>query len=321
MHNKISRLGHVAVLYGGNSAERAVSLVSGKFVYDALTGIGVHCSLVDSENNVVEQLQQLKPDRAFIALHGTDGEDGVMQALLKMMNIPYTGSGVQGSALAMDKYRSKLVWKGMGLPTPDFCMVTSADAIPEDYPFPCFVKATCQGSTLGTYPVRDRKDLSFAIEKALGFDAEVLIERWVEGREFSVSILNGRALPAMRIVPASGFYDYEAKYEIDTTQYLIPCGLSEEKEKALLALAEKAFVALGCKGWGRIDFMEDQSGKCWLIEANTVPGMTAHSIVPQAAKSVGVNLQELVLTILDSTLEHQKSSVIAKINTSEKTVA
>ena len=316
MLNKIKRLGHVVVLYGGNSAEREVSLISGKFIYDALKSAGASCSLVDTKKNVIEQLQQLKPDRVFIALHGTDGEDGVIQGMLKMMGIPYTGSGVGASALAMDKYRSKLVWKGLGLPTPDFCMVTSSSSLPESYPFPCFVKATSQGSTIGTYPVNDRKDMIEAIDKGLMFGEEVLIEKWIKGREFSVSVINGRALPAMRIEAASGFYDYKAKYEVDTTQYLIPCGLSEEKEKSLLQLAEKSFTALGCKGWGRVDFMEDQDGKFWLIEANTVPGMTEHSIVPQAAKSVGLDLKALVFAILESTFAHTKDSNVSGKNSS-----
>ncbi len=298
--NNISQYGHVVILYGGNSPEREVSLISGKCVYETLQSAGVKCSLVDSANNVVEQLQHLKPDRAFIALHGTNGEDGVIQGLLKIMGIPFTGSDVQSSALAIDKYRSKLVWKSIGLPTPDFHLVKSIDDIPAVYPFPCFVKATCQGSTLGTYPVSLRSELKLAIKKALSFGKEVIIERWIKGREFSVSFLNGSALPVVRIVPASGFYDYEAKYKVDTTRYLIPCGLNKKSEQEMQYLAEKAFNALGCKCWGRVDFMEDSEGGFWLIEANTVPGMTAHSIVPQAAKSAGINLRSLVLKILDS---------------------
>lgn len=305
MRSHIDRFGHVAVLYGGNSSEREISLISGQTVYHALKKAGIRCTLIDTARDVTEQLKKTHPDRAFIALHGKEGEDGLIQGLLQIMGIPYTGSDVASSALAMDKYRSKLVWTGLGLPTPAFSLVTSPISphnLPADYPFPCFVKATCQGSTLGTYPVKDKKDLVPALKKAATFDKEVLIEQWIEGREFSVSILNNDALPTMRIEPASGFYDYHAKYETDTTQYFIPCGLAAEEEKQLQRLAVKAFCALGCSGWGRVDFMQDgTSGKFWLIEVNTVPGMTSHSIVPQAASAVGIDFTALVIAILETT--------------------
>jgi len=297
MLKTVDELGHIVVLYGGNSAEREVSLVTGRNIFDALKQSGVKCTLLDAADNVVPTLQKIKPDLAFIALHGLGGEDGTVQGLLQMMGIPFTGSDVQSSALAMDKYRSKLVWKGLGLPTPEFCMVSSPDDIPADYPFPCFVKATCQGSTIGTFPVTKKIHLKDTIAKALQFGDEVLIERWIEGREFSVPILNGEALPAVRIEAASGFYDYEAKYEVETTIYSIPCGLSNSQEDELRGIAKMAFKALGASGWGRIDFMQDKDGQYWLIEANTVPGMTPHSIVPQSAKAVGISFRELVLAI------------------------
>lgn len=305
MFNSVDYLGHVAVLYGGNSSERAISLISGQTVYQALKKAGIHCTLVDTATCVIEQLKTIQPDRAFIALHGKEGEDGVIQGLLQIMGIPYTGSNVASSALAMDKYRSKLIWISLGLPTPAFRLVTSpvlSQNLPEDYPFPCFVKATCQGSTLGTYPLKDKNDLVATLKKAETFDKEILIEQWIKGKEFCVSILNNRALPVMRIEPASGFYDYEAKYELDTTQYFIPCGLTEKKERQLQDLAVKAFYALGCSGWGRVDFIQDQSGKFWLIEANTVPGMTSHSIVPQSANAVGIDFTALIIAILEATL-------------------
>ncbi|MCY4330828.1 MAG: D-alanine--D-alanine ligase [Endozoicomonadaceae bacterium] len=300
----ISHFGHIAVLYGGTSSERAVSLISGRTVYQALKTAGFHCTLIDTQHDVVQQLESIRPDRAFIALHGKEGEDGVMQGLLQMMNIPYTGSDVASSALAMDKYRTKLVWKGLGLPTPAFQLITapvSPKCLPEEYPFPCFVKATRQGSTRGTYPVKDKKELLSVLTKAEALDKEILIEQWIEGKEFSVSILNNQALPAIRIEAASGFYDYEAKYELETTNYFIPCGLSAQEEQQLQDLAVNAFNALGCSGWGRVDCMQDKTGKFWLIEVNTVPGMTSHSLVPQAADAADLDFTELVVTILATT--------------------
>ena len=300
MSESIVKSGHIAVLYGGSSLEREVSLESGRAVYDALKQGGLKCTLIDTANDTVAKLQAAGPDCAFIALHGADGENGTMQGLLETMEIPYTGSGVNSSALAMDKYRSKLLWRGLGLPTPDFTLVTSADHLPVKYPFPCFVKATCQGSTIGTFPVSEQAQLKNHIEKALTFSSEVILEKWIKGREFAVPVLHGSALPAICIEPASGFYDYEAKYLLNTTQYHIPCGLSTQREKELQTLALEAFTAIGCSGWGRVDFMEDGDGKFWLIEVNTIPGMTETSLMPKAAKVTGMDFQALVFAILET---------------------
>lgn len=297
-----SAFGKVAVLYGGNSSEREVSLASGARVFQSLESQGFNCTLIDSQENLIEQLQATKPDVVFLALHGSDGEDGTVQGLLDAMNIPYTGSGVLASALGMDKYRSKLVWQSVGLFTPEFAVVTDEPQSMEhaESLLPAFVKPSLGGSSVGVALVQRPMQLIEAVDKAREHvgDGVVLVESLVEGPEFTVGILHGQPLPVINIRPANNFYDYAAKYLSDSTRYLVPCGLSEAQEQELQAIALTAFEVLGCKGWGRIDFMQDGDGKFWLLEANTIPGMTEHSLLPMAAKAAGLSFDQLIVEIL-----------------------
>ncbi|MCL6268968.1 D-alanine--D-alanine ligase [Sansalvadorimonas sp. 2012CJ34-2] len=314
--------GRVAVLCGGDSPERQVSLKSGGRIFKALQDRGVDVVMVDAATDLVDQLQTIKPDRVFLALHGASGEDGTVQGLLDFLKIPYTGSGVKGSAIAMDKSRSKLIWKSIDLQTPDFQIVDAAtdlDAV--ELPVPCFVKPNSDGSSIATFPVYSRDDLKPAIEKVLAHADKVLVEQMIEGPEFTVSILNGRPLPGIRLETDNTFYDYEAKYLSDSTRYLLPCGLTEEKEQELQELALKAFDSIGCAGWGRVDVMQDGQGNFWLLEVNTIPGMTDHSLVPMAAKAVGYDFEDLVLELLQATGQEERpwtpagtSTVTARAN-------
>ncbi len=302
----VSRLGKVAVLYGGISAERDVSLSSGEAVIAGLTSCGADVLAVDLNENAVTQLSNIKCDRAFIVLHGAGGEDGRIQALLEWMGIPYTGSGVEASALSLNKIRTKLVWKGANLPTPEFEILNANSdftGVLKALGGEVFVKPATEGSSIGMRCVDSVESLREAYEFAAGFDAHVLAERKINGREFSVSILNGVALPAIELKVKNAFYDYEAKYVSDQTEYICPAAISDEEDGCLKALAMNAFEVLGCEGWGRIDFMRDENGKFYLLEANTVPGMTSHSLVPMAAKAVGLSFSELLQEVLVSTLE------------------
>ncbi|WP_419535426.1 D-alanine--D-alanine ligase [Endozoicomonas sp.] len=291
--------GKVAVLFGGNSAEREVSLISGERIYAALNRQGVKCQLIDTCENVIEQLQEYGPDYAFIALHGRGGEDGTMQGLLETMGIPYSGSGIMASALAMDKYRCKLLWQSIGLPTPEFALVMGADNLGHaESLLPAFVKPSMEGSSVGVARVDRREDLEAACERAAEHKGPVLVESFIDGPEFTVGILNDQALPVIKIEAEGEFYDYEAKYLSDNTRYSIPCGLTSIKEQELQAVALTAFEALGCSGWGRVDFMQDQQGRFWLLEVNTIPGMTDHSLMPMAAADAGLSFDELVIEIL-----------------------
>lgn len=291
--------GKVAVLFGGNSAEREVSLTSGERIHAALSRQGIQCRLIDTCQNTIGQLQEYGPDCAFIVLHGRGGEDGTMQGLLATMGIPYTGSGVMASALAMDKYRCKLLWQSIGLPTPEFALVTDVDNLGyAESLLPAFVKPSLEGSSVGVARVDRREDLEAACRRASEHNGPVLVESFIDGPEFTVGILNGQALPAIKIEAEGEFYDYEAKYLSDNTRYLIPCGLSSVREQELQAIALTAFEALGCSGWGRVDFMQDQQGRFWLLEVNTIPGMTDHSLLPMAAAEAGLPFDELVIEIL-----------------------
>ncbi|HLU61591.1 MAG TPA: D-alanine--D-alanine ligase [Gammaproteobacteria bacterium] len=302
----IKRFGKVAVLFGGTSAEREISLKSGSAVLRALQARGVDAHAVDPAEGLVEQLLAGRFDRAFIVLHGRDGEDGTVQGLLELMDIPYTGSGVLASALSMDKLRTKQLWQALGLPTPEYVQVKSVEEL-EGFVarvgYPVAVKPANEGSSIGVTRLTAEKDARAAFELARRYDEVVLAERWVIGKEYFCSILGEQALPMVRMETPREFYDYQAKYFSDDTQYHCPCGLPEEEERELQEMCLAAWKAIGGRGWGRVDFLRDEAGKAWLIEANTVPGMTDHSLVPMSARAVGIEFDELVLRILAQTLE------------------
>ncbi|MFS1587648.1 D-alanine--D-alanine ligase [Acinetobacter radioresistens] len=301
------KFGKVAVLLGGKSAEREVSLDSGRAVLEALIRSGVEAEAFDPQERCVTEL--VNYDRAFIVLHGRGGEDGQIQGVLEWLNIPYTGTGVQGSAIGMDKIKTKQVWQGSELPTAPHRIVskdTDADEVIASLGLPFIIKPVHEGSSIGMSKVEKPEDFAEALVKATEHDAVVMAEKWINGREFTIVLLNGQALPVIRLEPPKdvAFYDYEAKYNRNDVQYGIPCGLSEAEEKTLQELALRAFQAVGCKGWGRIDAMQDEQGNFWLLEVNTVPGMTSHSLVPKAAKAVGYDFDQLCVTILEQTLQY-----------------
>lgn len=297
--------GKVAVLMGGWSPEREVSLDSGRQVLAALQAAGVDAQAVDPQPAEVASLRQQGYARAFNLLHGTGGEDGTVQAALALQGLPYTGSSVMASALAMDKLRSKLLWRGAGLPTPEFVVATSAlqaaEAV-QSLGLPLFVKPVAQGSSVGMSKVSEAAQIQAAFELASAHGKEVLLEAFVAGREYTCAILDGRALPLVQIVAAGEYYDYHAKYLSDQTRYHCPCDLPAELQAAISAQCLQAFAALGCSGWGRVDLMLDGNDQHWLIEANTVPGMTSHSLVPMAARAAGMDFSQLCLRILETTM-------------------
>ena len=298
-----ARFGRVAVLMGGLSAEREISLLSGTAVLAALQQRGVDAHGIDVGHDVLRVLLDGNFDRAFIILHGRGGEDGVIQGALETLGIPYTGSGVMGSALGMHKLHCKQLWLGTGLPTPPFAELRvqpDADALAAAVGFPLMMKPAQEGSSLGMSLVESAAELADAWALAAGYDDCVLAERFIEGREYTVAVLGDTALPVIRLETPHAFYDYAAKYDADTTQYICPCGLSPEKEVELQALCLDAFAAVGGGGWGRVDVMLDTSGQVWLIEVNTVPGMTDHSLVPMAARAAGLAFDELAWRILET---------------------
>jgi D-alanine-D-alanine ligase len=306
----VDKFGRVAVLYGGTSAEREVSLVSGKAVLDALQNQGVDVVGIDVGVDLVLELEKVRPDRVFIALHGPGGEDGTVQGALEFMGIPYTGSGVLASALAMDKLRTKLLWRGAGVATADFMVLDQGSdwqACLDQLGGAVMVKPDREGSSIGMAKATSAEDLAAAWRQADTHGGGVLAEAWLTGSEYTVAILDDQALPAIKLETDRGFYDYEAKYLRDDTRYLCPCGLPPERESALQELSLYAFRLLGCSGWGRVDAMEDTNGNFQLLEVNTVPGMTSHSLVPMAAKAVGISFDDLVLRILTATLEETPS--------------
>jgi len=300
--------GKVALLMGGWSAEREVSLRSGGVVLEALQARGVAVTGIDVGRDFCETLRADDYDRAFIMLHGRGGEDGTIQGLLEIIGLPYTGSGVLGSALAMDKMASKRLWRGMGLPTPEFVTIGSEEELElaGALGYPLMIKPAREGSSIGMSRVQDSAQLRNAWVMARQYDHRVLAERWVQGTEYTVAILGEEALPLIRLETPREFYDFEAKYEAEDTGYHLPCGLSPEEEHRLQELALKAFHALGASGWGRVDLMVDGDGQPWLIEVNTVPGMTDHSLVPMAARGAGIDFEELVWRILAMTVEKSR---------------
>ena len=300
-----SKFGKVAVLLGGKSAEREVSLDSGTAVLEALVRSGVNAEAFDPQERSVTEL--VNYDRAFIVLHGRGGEDGQIQGVLEWLDVPYTGTGVQGSAIGMDKVKTKQVWQGSELPTAPYRIVikdSDAADIVNSLGLPLIIKPVHEGSSIGMSKVEKIEDFAEAIAKATEHDAVVMAEKWITGREFTIVVLNGQALPVIRLEPPQdvAFYDYEAKYNRNDVQYGIPCGLTEAEEQQLKALSLRAFQAVGASGWGRIDAMQDEQGNFWLLEVNTVPGMTSHSLVPKAAAAVGCSFDELCVAILEQTL-------------------
>ena len=292
--------GKVAVLLGGRSGEREISLNSGSAVLAALLRGGVNAQAFDPAKQPLHELEGF--DRVFIALHGRYGEDGTIQGALELMNIPYTGSGVMASALGMDKWRTKLLWRAAGIATPDFEVVTADSdfvAIEKKLGLPLFVKPANEGSSIGISKVKQAGGLQAAYELAAKSDPLVIAEAFVGGGEYTVGILGDAALPIIRIVPANEFYDYEAKYLRDDTQYLCPCDLSEKLESQIRSEALQAFAVVGGSGWGRVDFLMDEAGRHHFIEVNTSPGMTDHSLVPMAAKVAGISFDALVIRILE----------------------
>jgi len=308
----IKAFGKVAVLMGGWSAERPVSLQSGQAVLDGLKRSGVDAWGVDVQKaTVLDTLRRGSFDRAFIVLHGRGGEDGVIQGALDILNIPYTGSGVLASALAMDKLRCKQFFEGAGIPTPGYMVLdesTDMEFVQASLGLPLMIKPVLEGSSLGMSKVERGEELIPAWRQAAQYQGEVIAERWIEGAEYTVAILGQQALPVIRLETGNAFYDYEAKYQSDETRYHCPCGLSADDEARLQRLALSAFNAVGASGWGRVDVMCTEEGTPWVIELNTVPGMTSHSLVPMAAKAAGMDFDELVCRILAQTLNPEQIS-------------
>ncbi len=304
-----AEFGRVAVLMGGSSNERELSLISGKTVLTALKQRGVDAYRLDTRSNVAEQLISGKFDRAFVILHGRGGEDGQIQGLLRSIGIPFTGSDITGTALSMNKMLSKEIWMQQGLPTAIFKSITreyNIDDIVQCLGLPLIIKPVNEGSSIGITKVNSNSELLIAIESATKFDSEVMAEHWINGTEYTIAVLNRTALPVIRINTPHTFYNFTAKYHSNTTEYSCPSNLSKDDELYCQELAVKAFDGLRMKGWGRIDMMQDQSGHFYLLEANSVPGLTDHSLLPIAARQFGLNLNELIWQILETSVRVNK---------------
>ena len=290
----------IAVLMGGYSAEREISLMSGKAVYKALLKNNVECFPFDLTEDNLDKLWTKEFDKAFIVLHGRGGEDGYIQSLLDKRKIPFTGSGVEASNLCMNKAITKDVWLKHELPLSPSIVATQGKTInPIDFPLPWAVKPTMEGSSIGITKVEDKSELDAALELAWQYNDEALIEHWIKGDEYTVAILGNQALPSIKIISDHDFYDYDSKYFSNKTEYLCPSDLSDQQEKNIQTIAMKAFNLTGASGWGRVDFILDKDKNPYLLEINTVPGMTSHSLVPMAAKVAGMNFEQLVLKILN----------------------
>ncbi|WP_137937822.1 D-alanine--D-alanine ligase [Chitinivorax sp. B] len=299
----MKQFGKVAVIMGGKSAEREVSLMSGGGVLQALLSKGVDAHKFDPAEKPLSALKDEGFDRVFLILHGPFGEDGTIQGALETMGIPYTGSGVMASALAMDKLRTKLVWQALGLPIPKFVLLnenSDFDAVERELGLPLFVKPSTEGSSVGITKVKAHGELKAAFEEARKYDEVVLAEAFIGGGEYTAAVLDGEVLPSIKIEPATEFYDYQAKYFRDDTVYRCPSGLSAEKEAEVAAYVKKAFWAIGCSSWGRVDFLMDEAGNPSLLEVNTAPGMTSHSLFPMAAKVKGMSYEDLVVRVLST---------------------
>lgn len=305
------QFGKVAVLMGGWSAERVISLQSGQAVLDALQHNGIDAHGIDvRRDTILQDLQNGNFDRAFNILHGPGGEDGVIQGMLEILKIPYTGSGVLASALAMDKLSSKQMLDSQSLPTPAYMVMddnTDFEYVIASLGLPLMVKPALEGSSIGMTKVDEAEQLAAAWQKAAQFSGDVIAEQWIEGSEYTVAVLADEALPVIRLETPHAFYDYEAKYQTNDTQYICPCGLNEKEEAQLQRLALSAMKTIGVEGWGRVDILCDQKGQPYIIELNTVPGMTDHSLVPMAAKAKGISFDELVIRILETTFVEHKT--------------
>jgi len=305
MTASLTHFGRVAVLYGGTSSEREISLLTGAAIIQALELLGVETVAIDIKENALDAIAKANVDRAFIALHGPGGEDGTLQGALEYLKIPYTGSGVMASALAMDKLRCKQLWKGIGLATTDFSALnqsTDWQATMNQLGGSVVVKPACEGSSVGMSIAKSAQQLEQAWQLAAQYDAKVLAEPQLTGDEYTVAILDGKALPSIRIQANATFYDYEAKYHSDKTEYFCPSGLDVEREKELAQLSIDAFNSIDGRGWGRVDVMADQNGRFNLLEVNTVPGMTSHSLVPMAGLAAGLKFEDVVRAILEGSL-------------------
>ncbi len=297
----------VAVLMGGWSAEREVSLNSGQAVLDALLRQGVNAIGIDVDKNICERLKQEQVSHVFNMMHGRGGEDGVIQGVLDVLKIPYTGSGVLGSALSMDKMRCKQLWLGLSLPTPEYQILENKDDCEQALQklgLPLMIKPVLEGSSIGISKVKSAQEMLPAWQMAQACGGTIMAEKFIEGEEYTASILGDQVLPMIRLETHNDFYDYQAKYISNDTRYVCPCGLSEDTEKQLGILMKQAFDAVMAKNWGRVDFMIDKQNKPWLIEVNTVPGMTDHSLVPMAAREAGYSFDELVINILQGAELH-----------------
>jgi D-alanine-D-alanine ligase len=306
MTSAARKFGKVALLLGGQSAEREVSLKSGSAVLAGLAREGVDVHALDpAEAGTLERLRTEGFDRVFVILHGRGGEDGKIQGALETIGLPYTGSGVLGSALGMDKYRCKLLWRGCGLPTADFALMRAEADLrqAQDLGFPLMIKPAHEGSSIGMARADDPDQLASAWRAAAEYDALVLAECWISGPEYTCAVLDGEAMPIIKLETPHDFYDYDAKYLADTTSYICPAGLSGADELHFRSLCVQAFEAVGASGWGRVDFMLDEEGRPLLLEVNTVPGMTDHSLVPMAAKVHGLDFDALVWRILETSFE------------------
>lgn len=293
----------IAVLFGGISSEREVSLKSGQAIYEALKKLGYNVEAVDTKFTPVEKLKEMGVQRVFNILHGGMGENGVLQGVLEQLNIPYTGSQVLSSAITMDKFRTKLLWKAVGLPTAEMMVIHKNEAVPSEEIFaklglPLFVKPACEGSSVGVVKVKTKEELLPAIEEALKYDDTALIEEFLAGAEYSVPVLGNEVLPTVKVIPDGEFYDYHAKYISNKTQYICPA-LDDKRQAEIAELVMKAHKVLGCRGWSRIDVMENDKGEFFLMEANTCPGMTTHSYFPFAASKIGYSFEQLVEKILE----------------------
>lgn len=308
--NDAREFGRVAVLFGGTSSEREISLLSGNACLQALVKRGVDAHPFDPRDKPLSELVTRNFDRAFIALHGPGGEDGTLQGALEFLGIPYTGSGVMGSAIGMDKLRTKRLSQAVGIPTTEYMVLRSPadlDNCIERLGLPLIVKPATQGSSVGMTKVEKADQLLGAWQAAALLEPNVFAESWVTGAEYTVAVLQGRALPSIRIETPATFYDYQAKYFRNDTKYFCPSGLSGEAEKHLANLALSTFAAVGAEGWGRADFMMDKTGRPFLLEINTVPGMTDHSLVPMAARALDISFEQLTWQVLETSFTRTRA--------------